>query len=503
MRKMILMLAFVIITGLYACGDEKLSAGDAVSGQMVSGQSVSSGTVSARAAESAAAPREETDFPERMKKDKKELFRYVSKDCFYTDFEGESMIQTGVPDANTVCQRSLSGKLLHSYPMGEKFGELFYVDEDWLYFTEVEDISEEDEDESDRDCPETVYRVPLIHKGEQEIPEFTRKEFVFQEPRGLGGSDFTENSFLQIVDDVIYYDAIGGFGTYNLGSKEQNYYPVEGLMNAAGTKYVIAAGEKQKDLLTEWKSGKSKTMKTKAHPWLRLGKDYYFRHPYSPFGAGDLLLDLNSGKTIEVLTRSQGEQIAEEMQIPWEKGRWGEDDGMTLEYIGYYHHRVYAEIQYPTAVKDKKGRKVEFLDGVCLSRDMDQDRTWKIEKKITAHARKEILKQYKKVTHGNYKRKKDDDWAYMVEIGQGVANGIFYFEGTYKKKGKMAMDIYDLEKKEIRVIGRNSPETFYPFYDNGHKIAVDMHHWQGILALAPIMSQDETLWDQEQKKKIQ
>ncbi len=500
MRKGILLFLLVFVTGLCACGEKNLPASDVVSGQSVSGRSAS-----ARAAEGMPGSGTETDQPVRINKEKKELFRYVSKNCFYTDFEGESMIQTDVPEANTICQRSLSGKLLHSYPMGDRFEELFYVDEDWLYFIETDgSLGENDEEESETECPEVVYRVPLIRKGEDEIPEFSKKEVVFREPKGLDGwSDFTENSFLQIVDDVIYYDCIGGFGTYDLRSKEQHSYPIKGLMNAAGTKYAIAEGEKQKDFLTEWKTGKSRTMKTTAHPWLRLGKEYYFRHPYSPFGAGDLLLDLNSGETIEVLTRSQGEQIAEEMRIPWEKGRWGKKDGMTLDYLGYYDHRVYAEIQYPTVVTDKKGRKVEFMDAVCVSRDMDQDRTWKIEKKITAHARKEILDYYKKAAAGRYKNKADDDEAYMVEIGEGVANGIFYFAGTYKKKGKLAMDIYDLDKKELRVIGRHSPETFYPFYDNGHAIAVDMHHWQGILALAPIMSQDETVWDQKQKKKIQ
>lgn len=410
-----------------------------------------------------------------------------------------------MPVGKKICQRSLSGKLLHTYPMGDRFEQIFYVDEDWLYYIETEDSSgEDDEGWSETACPVIVYRVPMIRKGQDEIPEFSKKEVVLRETEGLDGSDFTENSFLQIVDDVIYYANTGGFGTYDLRSKEQHSYPIKGLMNAAGTKYAIAEGEKQKDLLTEWETGKSRTMKTTAHPWLRLGKEYYFRHPYSPFGAGDLLQDLNSGETIEVLTRGQGEQIAEEMRIPWDKGRWGEDDGMTLDYIGYYDHRVYAELQYPTAVTDKKGRKVEFMDAVCVSRDMDQDRTWTIEKEITAHARKEILDYYKKVADGSYEKKADDDdWAYRVEIGEGVANGIFYFVGTYKKKGKLAMDIYDLGKKELRVIGRHSPETFYPFYDNGHAIAVDLHHWQGILALAPIMSQDETVWDQKQKKKIQ
>ena len=112
-----------------------------------------------------------------------------------------------------------------------------------------------------------------------------------------------------------------------------------------------------------------------------------------------------------------------------------------------------------------------------------------MEKEITAHARKEIKECYKQVEEGSYKIERDEDGEILedeVEIGEGIANGIFYFSGLYKKNGKMAKDIYDLRKREFRVIGRNSPETFYPFYDNSGLMWGDMHGWQEIRELAPI-----------------
>ena len=54
---------------------------------------------------------------ENKEKEIKETFRYLSKDYFYTDFEGESMVQTDVEDANTICQRNLYGELTDSYYM--------------------------------------------------------------------------------------------------------------------------------------------------------------------------------------------------------------------------------------------------------------------------------------------------------------------------------------------------------------------------------------------------
>lgn len=483
-KGMILVLAAVMITGLSACGQAGLSTGESASGRSISEQSVSGQVASASVKEG----------KEPETKEESGRFRYVSKYCFYTDFEGESMVQTDVVEANTICQRSLQGKLLHSYPMGDKFEEIFYVDENWLYYVELDG---EDEGESINN-PIAVYRAPLTREGGEEIPQFSQKEFVFKEPKGLGDSDFSENAFLQMADNTIYYYAWEGLGTYDLKTKKQKHYPVKGLMNAAGTNWIIAEGKKQEDVLTKCKTGESKVMKTETHPWLRLGKEYYFSYPYSTFRVDDLLLDLNSGETMKVLTKREGERIAEEMQIPWEKGLL--EDDMIMEYIGYDNHRVYAEIQYPTVVRNKKGRKVEFLDAVCVSRDMDKEKGWRIEKKITAHARKKILKYYKQVVRGSYKQKKGEDREYMVGIGEGVANGIFYFQGTYKKEGKQAMDIYDLRKKEFRVIGRNSPETFYPFYDNSHRLD-NNDDWQEIRELAPIMSQGETLWEQEQKRK--
>ena len=81
---------------------------------------------------------------------------------------------------------------------------------------------------------------------------------------------------------------------------------------------------------------------------------------------------------------------------------------------------------------------------------------------------------------------------------RGITNGIFYFEGYYEKDGKMAIDIYDLDKKEFRVIGRNSLETFYPFYDKSYLMELD-REWQNIRCIAPILSQGEEVWVQNQK----
>lgn len=445
--------------------------------------------------------------------EEKELFRYVSKEHFYTDFEGESVVQTDEEDACTICQRSLRGELTDSYYMGRNFAGIFYVDEDWLYYSELDDV-EPDSDGIDWDevsDSESLYRVPLLRQKGKETPEFSKKEFLFTEPEGFTNSDFTENSFLQLTDDTIYYHAGGGLGTYNLKTRKRKFYPVrdreEEYMKAAGTKYMIAEGEKQCDVLTDLTTGKSEVMKTDRHPWLRLGREFYFRFPYSPFTTGSILLDLNSGEALEVLSQEEGERVAKEMAVPWDK-EWLEADGwewdgISIEYIGYYNHRVYAEIQYPTMVKDKKGREIPFRDAVCVSRNMDEEKGWTVEREITSHARREILKYYKQVGEGSYKIEKDEDGEieeYEVEIGEGIANGIFYFEGIYKKDGKLAIDIYDLKERELRVIGRNSPETFYPLYDNGHGMMDSMHAWQSVRELVPVLSQAEALWDQEQKR---
>ena len=439
----------------------------------------------------------------------KETFRYLSKDYFYTDFEGESVVQTDVEDAYTICQRNLYGELTDSYYMGENFIGIFYVDENWLYYSEKDNDNIKPDkgyiDDDDINCPESVYRIPLSHKDGKEIPVFSKKEFLFTAPKGLSNSDFTANSFLQIVDNTIYYFARKGLGTYNLETKENKYYPVPNIkknfMLAAGTQYMIAEGEKQCTILINLETGKSKVMKTDRHPWIRLGKELYLGFPYSTSGEGDILLDLNSGKTIEVLLQKEGKRVAKEVGVPLDKN-WSSSDDMSIKYIGYYNHRVYAETKYTVTLMDKKGREVIIEDAVCVSRNMDEEKNWTIEKEITAHSRKKILEIYKKVKSGNYKIKKDS--AYYNEelrIGEGITNGIFYFDGYYKKDGKMAIDIYDLDKKEFRTIYRNSPETFYPFYNNSHEMMYFMHDWQNIRCLAPIMSQTETIWDQNQKRK--
>lgn len=514
----IFFLVFVITTVLWGCREEQLSVSDVVSGSSVSAQAVSGQVVSPQAVSGQAVEIGE-DVVELAEG---ELFRYVSKDCFYTDFEGESRVQRSdeVEDANTICQRSLRGELIHSYPMGDDFGGILYVDEDWLYYSDVEERKvEPDEDkgvtmewdesgwqEYSLEYTVTVYRAPISRDTGEEIPDFSKKELLFSEEGGMGGSDFSENSFLRIADDMIYYFAGPGLGTYNLKTKEKKYYPVhdeeEDYMNAAGKRYMISEGEKQCDVLTDLATGKSEVLHLdRSHPWLRLGKEYYFRYPYSPFPVVGILMDLDTGETMEVISQKEGERVAEEVGIPWDKHWLSSDgwDGIDIEYIGYYDHRVYAEIHYPTAVKDKDGKKFRFTDSVCVSRNMDEEKGWTIEKEITSHARKKIKKYYRQVKEGTYKGKKNDE--YEVSIGEGVANGIFYFVGVYQKDGRMAMDVYDLKKKELRVIGRNSPETFYPFYDNSHEIMLSRHHWHGIRSLVPLMGQWEELWEQEQKRK--
>ena len=493
MKKMFMLcMAMCLSTALISCGKEELSVDRVTSG-------ASAGAVSETATGTAATV------------EAKEWLHYVSKDYFYTDFEGESVVQTDVKRAYIICQRNLRGELTDSYEMGEKFNGLFYVDENWLYYSELDHVEpdEDTEEELIDNSKSVVYRVPLSYKNGKEIPDFQEKELVFTEPARLTGSDFMENSFLQIVDDIIYYGCGDGLGTYNLKSKEQKHYPVhdkeEDYINAAGTRYMIAEGEKQCDVLTDLKTGKSEVMKTQGHPWLRLGREYYFRFPYVSAADNAILLDLNSGETMDMLSQKEAERVAEEMQIPWDKEWLSTDgwDGLTIHYIGYYDHRLYAELRYPTAVKDKKGKKVTFWDAVCVSRDMDKEKEWTVEREITAHARKKIRKYYRQVEEGSYKIEKDEDGEaeeYEVEIGEGIANGIFYFEGLYKKDGKLSKDIYDLKQREIRVIGRNSPETFYPFYENSHVMMYNGHMWQGIRRLAPILSQTEELYDQEQKR---
>ena len=137
------------------------------------------------------------------------------------------MVQTDAEIANTICQRNLNGELTDSYYMGEDFGEIFYIDENWLYYSEY--------GEGDS---ESVYRVPFSHKDGKEYPEFSKKEFLFSEPDGLSYSDFIESPFLQIVDNTIYYDTIEAIGTYNLESREHKYYQAPGMITA-GTHYML------------------------------------------------------------------------------------------------------------------------------------------------------------------------------------------------------------------------------------------------------------------------
>lgn len=452
---------------------------------------------------------------ENEEKETKEIFRYLSKDYFYTDFEGESVVQTDTEYANTICQRNLDGKLTDSYYMGENFIGIFYIDEEWLYYTEFEKdeyiyrVPLDEEDYPDgifyidgdwrcytrREGGESLYRVPFSHKDGKEYPEFSKKEFLFTEPDGFSYSDFTEDSFLQIVDNTIYYCTGSGLGTYNLESREHKYYPVpdNASMFVAGTHYMAAEGPKQCDILVNLETGKSKVIKTDAHPWLRLGKECYLPFPYTM--SGNILLDLNSGETMEVISQEEEKQIAKEIGMP------SDNEYERIKYIGYYNHRVYAETKYTVTLTDKNGREVKIEDTVCVSRNMDEEKSWTIEKEITAHSRKKILEFYKKVKSGKYKAKKNS--AYYDEefdIGEGITNGIFYFSGYYNKDGKMAIDIYDLDKKEFRVIGRNSPETFYPFYGNSHKMMYGFKDWTNIRCTAPILGQGEDLWEQKQKR---
>ncbi len=423
---------------------------------------------------------------ENKEKKIKETFRYLSKDYFYTDFEGESVVQTDAEDANTICQRNLYGELTDSYYMGENFYGIFYIDENWMYYYEHESGHE------------SVYRVPFSHKDGKESPEFSKKEFLFTEPKGLSESDFTEDSFLQIVDNTIYYCAGRGLGTYNLESKEHKYYPVpdnkEDYMFAAGTHYMAVEGKNQCDILVNLETGKSKEIKTDSHPWLRLDKECYLRYPYAVGETSPILLDLDSGETIEVISHKEGEQIAKEIGVP------SDNEYEDIKYIGYYNKRVYAELKYTVILMDKKGREITVGDAVCVSRNMDEEESWTIEKEITAHSRKKILEIYKIIKSGNYKIKRDSSYYdEELKIGEGITNGIFYFKGYYEKDGKMAIDIYDLDKKEFRVIGRNSPETFYPFYDKSHSMMYLCKTWQNIRCIAPILGQGEDVWEQKQK----
>ena len=80
---------------------------------------------------------------------------------------------------------------------------------------------------------------------------------------------------------------------------------------------------------------------------------------------------------------------------------------------------------------------------------------------------------YKKIKSGNYKIKRDSsyydkelkiaDYTEEIKMGEGITNGIFYFEGYYEKDGKMAIDIYDLDKKEFRVNWQKFTRNFLSF----------------------------------------
>ncbi len=278
------------------------------------------------------------------------------------------MVQTDTEIANTICQRNLNGELTDSYYMWEDFGEIFYIDENWLYYSEY--------GEGDS---ESVYRVPFSHKDGKEYPEFSKKEFLFSEPDGLAYSDFMESSFLQIVDNTIYYYAIGkDLATYNLETGEHKYYLTPGSMFAAGTHYAVAEGEKQCDILVNLETGKSQVMETDAHPWLRLGKECYLMFPYTLPKTGTILFDLNSGETIDIISQKEAEQIAKEIGVP------SGNEYEYIRYIGYYNHRVYAETSYSVTFTDKKGREVTIGDAVCVGRNMDEEDCWPFHIMITA-----------------------------------------------------------------------------------------------------------------------
>ena len=433
---------------------------------------------------------ESEEVVENKEKEIKETFRYLSKDYFYTDFEGESVVQTDAEIANTICQRNLNGELTDSYYMGEDFCGIFYVDENWLYYSEVGEGG-----------AQSVYRVPFSHNDGKEYPEFSKKEFLFNEPDRMSYSDFTENPLIQIVDNTIYYDTIGAVGTYNLESREHKYYKAPGMITA-GTHYMVVEKKNHYNMVN-LETGKKQVIKTDTRPWLRLGKECYFTSNYMPnSNTGPILLDLNSGETIDVMPQEEWEQIAKEIGMP------SDNEYEYITYIGYYNKRVYAKLLYTVTLMDKKGWKIIMEDAVCVSRNMDEEESWTIEKEITAHSRKKILEIYKKIKSGNYKIKRDSsyydkelkiaDYTEEIKMGEGITNGIFYFEGYYEKDGKMAIDIYDLDKKEFRIIGRNSLETFYPFYDKSYLMELD-REWQNIRCIAPILSQGEEVWVQNQK----
>lgn len=418
--------------------------------------------------------------------------RYVSENCFYTDFEGESVVQTDVEDANTICQRRLDGTLVNRYPMGSDFGEIFYVDTDWLYY----EIGE-----NELDLNTTVYRVPIIKKGGNEELDISKKEKVFVEKSGLADSDYVENSCLEFVDHTFYYMVADGLGTYNIDTKEQKKYKIDNDEDliAGGTSGMLIEDENGNDVFIDLKTKKRQKIKSDAHPWIRLGKNIYFYYPYDVgFGIHDSLLDMNTNEEFTVITKDNIQEIANEMKIPWNKD-WKKEnesdwDGVSIDYIGYYHHRVYAQVSYPTSVTDSKNqKKISFYDGVCVSRNMDQESDWKVEKTITDHARKQINQYYEQASKGEYRNPEEE---YELDISEGIANGIFYFDNL--KNGQM--DIYDIDLDQIQTMKRNDLETIYPFYDN-HELVTIMHSWQSVLSLAPLMSQSETVYDQEQKKK--
>lgn len=416
--------------------------------------------------------------------------RYVSKDCFYTDFEGESMIQSDVEDANTICQRGLDGKLLNSYPMGNDFYEIFYVDTDWLYY-----LTEKG------DKVTTVYRVPIMKEDDEEKLDISKKEKVFTEKNELTDSDFVENLLMEYKDHTFYYMTKKGAGSYNIKTKEQKLYPKKKMddLIATGTNYMLVEDKNKKDILIDLKTNKREKVKSECHPWVRMGKDYYVNYPYDVgFGVGDVLVDLNSKEIFSVITEENIKNIAEKMEIPWDK----KECCASLQYIGNYHHRIYAQIIYLTTVKDNKQKKITFYDGVCVSRNIDKESEWKIEKDITEHARKQIIQYYRQASKGEYKKKDDEE--YEVHIGEGIANGIFYFDPlkdwTMDVYDVKEIDIYDIDSKEIRTIKRNDVETIYPLYDY-HELITRSHTWQSVFFLAPIISQGEEAYVQELKKK--
>lgn len=416
--------------------------------------------------------------------------RYVSKDCFYTDFEGESMIQTDVEDANTICQRGLNGELLNSYPMGSDFYEIFYVDTDWLYY-----LTEKGNKVT------TVYRVPIIKEDDKEKLDISKKEKVFTEKNELTDSDFVENLLMEYKDHTFYYMTKKGAGSYNIKTKEQKLYSKKDTddLIATGTNYMLVENKNRKDILIDLKTNQRQKVRSECHPWVRMGKDYYVNYPYDVgFGVGDVLVDLNSREIFSIITEENIKNIAEKMEIPWDK----KECCASLQYIGNYNHRIYAQITYLTTVKDNKHhKKITFYDGVCVSRNVDKESDWKIEKDITKHARKQIEKYYQQVSKGEYKQNDDE---YEVHIGEGVTNGIFYFDPMKDRTMDLydvkEIDIYDIDSKEIRTIKRNDVETIYPLYDY-HELITRSHTWQSVFFLAPITSQGEEGYVQELKKK--